>query len=161
MRVLLLRTARAVTQIQRLTHPDVAWTDWTDGHRLVEALANVLAELDYDLDNVGGYAGAALRDAREKHLLQFKDEDEWRPGMVSGTGWVEKVSLSLIGEKLAAEGQGVGRREPSEASLDVGSGRDGRNVMLRAAATQPGTLRADIQRNRLLRLALLSQRAQP
>ncbi|WP_437965116.1 HNH endonuclease signature motif containing protein [Sorangium sp. So ce260] len=98
--ILLLRTARAIFQIQRITRPDATWTNWAYTSRIIEATANVLAELDYNLDTLNGTSEKALRIVRERRYLQFKDEDEWRPGMASGTGWVEYAALSLIGEKL-------------------------------------------------------------
>jgi hypothetical protein len=98
--ILLLRTARAIFQLQRITNPDAAWTDWAYSHRIIEATANVFAELDFDLSTVNQNAEKALESARSYRYLQFKSQDEWSPGMASGTGWVEYASLSLIGEKI-------------------------------------------------------------
>lgn len=98
--LLALRTLRAIVEIQRMTHPEATWTTWTHTSRLREATANVMSEFDYDLPSLDESATRGVELARSKRCLQFTEEDEWRPGMASGSGWVEKVSLSLIGEKV-------------------------------------------------------------
>ncbi len=98
--VTMLRTARVLGHIQRITRPNSSWTDWAHTTRLLEATSNVLGELEYDLVKLEEYANKALYICRIKRFLQFKEEDEWHPGMASGTGWVEKVSLSLAGQKV-------------------------------------------------------------
>lgn len=47
--IMVLRTARALTQIQRMTHLNAGWTDWVKTDRLLEATVNAMAELDYDI----------------------------------------------------------------------------------------------------------------
>jgi hypothetical protein len=96
--IMLLRTARVMIRIQRITHPNANETDWINTQRLLEATSNVLAKLDYDLLKLDKYATGALEICREKRFFQFQDKDEWLPGMASGSGWIEKLSLSLIGE---------------------------------------------------------------
>lgn len=98
--VVLLRTMRAINQIQRINFPDAPSTSWTDTARLLLCSQSVLAEVGVDLLELEETAEAALRFCRSKNMLQFKEVDEWRPGMVSGSGWVEKTSLSLVGEKV-------------------------------------------------------------
>jgi hypothetical protein len=118
-RVLLLRTLRAITQIQRIAHPDVAWTDWTRTERLVEATANVLAELEFgELNTVASAAERSVEDARDGKYLQFEERDEWHPGIVSGAGWVERASLSHIGNKYLAKMDALSVAPPSPPKID-------------------------------------------
>lgn len=90
--ILLLRTLRAIVQIQRFRSPDHPRSDWTETDRLLEATANVLAEYEYDLGLLHKDAEQAMRIARTGHFLQFQDVDNW--------GRVERVMLSNIGDKL-------------------------------------------------------------
>jgi hypothetical protein len=98
--VVVLRTLRAITEIQTATHPDGLWTAWTYTSRLEEVAANILSETGVDPLQCRDAAESALEDARKRDLLQFEDVDEWHPGMASGSGWVEKVTLSRIGQKI-------------------------------------------------------------
>lgn len=98
--IALLRVARTITQMQHILYPDANATDWIDVDRLKEATANVLAEGDSDLSRLSDFADSALSLARSRMFLQFKEFDRWRPGMASGSGWVEEAALSLIGNKM-------------------------------------------------------------
>lgn len=98
--VVLLRSLRAITEIQASVSPGLVWTMWAYTKRLLEVTANVLAEIEDDPLSGTDLAKAALAEARQRNLLQFEDVDEWHPGMASGSGWVEKVTLSRIGDKV-------------------------------------------------------------
>lgn len=98
--IMLLRAAWAITELRQLGRRSAPRATWINCDRLTDATANVLAELGYDVNKINNLVTAALEKARELRCLQFKREDEWQPGMESGSGWVEKVSLSAIGQRI-------------------------------------------------------------
>lgn len=96
---LLLRSLRAVVQVQKFVAPEANWAAWTETDRLIEITTDVLGELADDPMSAPALATAAMKSLREKSLLRFDEVDLWRPGMASGSGWTERVTLSRIAEK--------------------------------------------------------------
>jgi hypothetical protein len=70
--------------------------------RLIAIATELLVEHGRDPATAARAAAQGLEEVRRAHLATFQEEDEWRPGMASGSGWTEYVTISRAGRRAIA-----------------------------------------------------------
>jgi len=97
---LVLRSMRAVSELRKLRHPDAVHATSCNIERLVEVSTEVLVEHGANPVTAAAQVNEAIKFLRTSKLLNFEDVDEWHPGMASGSGWTEYVTLSRAGQRV-------------------------------------------------------------